>query len=123
MVAFITFRSVEYLRLTLYAIGISVGGCIPLMGLPGALYYMLVAPVLLLTPLPRIDQIGDGAWPFALYMTVLVPVFLPVAVALARNVLPAFGLPLWVRVAILLYIWALLVAAFVLSGVKKPNVS
>lgn len=109
----------DYLKLSLYAIGVAFLGCIPLMGLPGALYYMCVAPVLLLTSLPRLDEIGDGAWPFALYMTVLVPLFLPIAVALARNVVPAWGLPLWLRVGILLYIWAVIVAVFVLSGVRK----
>lgn len=88
-----------------------VGGLVVL-GIPGAIYAVVTAPVAeLLRGLPAGSLLsGDRAWPLAIVMTLAVPPALPVAVWLVGWLRPAAG---WVEAAAWVvggvYLWALAV--------------
>ena len=88
-----------------------VGGLVVL-GIPGAIYAVVTAPVAeLLRGLPAGSLLsGDRAWPLAIVMTLAVPPALPLAVWLVGWMRPAAG---WVEAAAWVvggvYLWALAV--------------
>lgn len=88
-----------------------VGGLVVL-GIPGAIYAVVTAPVAeLLRGLPAGSLLsGDRAWPLAIVMTLAVPPALPLAVWLVGWLRPAAG---WVEAAAWVvggaYLWALAV--------------
>ncbi|MBJ3784757.1 hypothetical protein [Devosia sediminis] len=96
------------------AVILIVGG-MALLGLPGAIYALVTAPVAeALRGLPQGSLIeGDRAWPMAIWMTMVVPPALPLAVWLRQWLRPEAG---WLEatgwVAIGVYLWAL---AFMLA--------
>lgn len=83
-----------------------------LLGLPGAIYAVVTAPVAeLLRGLPAGSLLtGDRAWPLAIVMTLAVPPALPLAVWLVGWLRPAAG---WFEAAAWVvggvYLWALAV--------------
>jgi hypothetical protein len=93
------------------AVILVVGG-MALLGLPGAIYALLTAPVVeALRGLPQGSLlVGDNAWPIAILMTLAVPPALPLAVWLRATLRPAAG---WLEatgwVALGVYLWALVV--------------
>jgi hypothetical protein len=88
-----------------------VGGLVVL-GIPGAVYAVVTAPVVeLLRGLPAGSLLsGDRAWPLAIVMTLAVPPALPLAVWLVGWLRPAAG---WIETAAWvvggIYLWALAV--------------
>lgn len=92
--------------------GILMFGGIALLGVPGAIYASMTAPVaeLIRGLRPGTMLIGDGAWPIALVMTLAVPPALPLAIWMVDAVRPRAG---WVEAAALVvggvYLWALAV--------------
>jgi thiosulfate reductase cytochrome b subunit len=88
-----------------------VGGLVVL-GIPGAIYAVVTAPVAeLLRGLPAGSLLsGDRAWPLAIVMTLAVPPALPLAVWLVGWLRPAAG---WLEAAAWVvggvYLWALAV--------------
>ncbi|MGV3575907.1 MAG: hypothetical protein ACO1O4_12345 [Devosia sp.] len=92
--------------------GILMFGGIALLGIPGALYASVTAPVaeLIRGLRPGTLLIGDGAWPIALVMTLAVPPALPLALVLREKVWPDAGwmqATAWVVGGV--YLWALAV--------------
>ncbi|CAN7160664.1 hypothetical protein [Devosia sp. LjRoot3] len=88
-----------------------VGGLVVL-GIPGAIYAVVTAPVAeLLRGLPAGSLLGgDRAWPLAIVMTLAVPPALPLAVWLVGWLRPVAG---WIEAAAWVvggvYLWALAV--------------
>jgi hypothetical protein len=76
------------------AVLFAVGGVL-LLGLPGAVVYELCAPWVRLMLGPRFTELGDGAWPAAIVITLAWPASLVVAYALANG--PLRGRGRWVR--------------------------
>lgn len=92
--------------------GILMLGGLVILGLPGAVYASLTAPIAeLLRGLPPGSLLsGERAWPLAIVMTLAVPPALPLAVWLVGLLRPAAGwieATAWVVGAI--YLWALAV--------------
>lgn len=65
---------------------LAIGGNVPLLGIPGALWLEVASPVAGLFTDARMA--GDAAWPAAIIVTFLWPWFLPAAYLLAMAVLP-----------------------------------
>lgn len=107
----------SYLALAGIALATMTLGCIPLMGLPGALALACIQPVLGLLGVASLDNLGDRAWPAALFLTLLIPPSLPVGFAIARNLVPAsWHLPTWLVVAVVMYVWSCAVGYALLAG-------
>lgn len=96
----------------LVAAGILMVGGLVLLGIPGAVYASLTAPIAeILRGLPPGSLLtGDRAWPLAIVMTLAVPPALPLAVWLVSWLRPAAG---WIETAAWVvggvYLWALAV--------------
>lgn len=100
------------LVVALVVAGILMVGGLAILGLPGAIYAVVTAPVAeLLRGLPAGSLLsGDRAWPLAIMMTLAVPPALPLAVWMVGWLRPAAG---WVEATAWviggIYLWALAV--------------
>lgn len=72
------------------AVLLAIGGVL-LLGIPGALVYELCVPWVRLTLGGRFTELGDGAWPAAIVITLTWPASLVVAYALANGPLRGRG--------------------------------
>lgn len=89
-----------------------IAGGMALLGLPGGIYAIVTAPVAeALRGLPPGSLLdGERAWPMAIWMTMVVPPALPLAVLLRAKLRPDAGWPettAWVGLGV--YLWALIV--------------
>jgi hypothetical protein len=69
---------------------LSLGGIL-LLGIPGAIVYELCAPWVRLMLGPRFTDLGDGAWPAAIVITLAWPASLVAAYAIANGPLRRRG--------------------------------
>jgi hypothetical protein len=90
------------LRVTAVAAAVSVLGVMPLMGIPGAVVYEVSAPWVRLLLGEGYADLGDGAWPAAIILTLTWPSSLVVAYAAAYG--PLRHRSAWIRWAALLLI-------------------
>ncbi len=79
------------------AVAIAVVGVVPLMGIPGAVVYELSAPWVRLLLGAGYRELGDGAWPAAILITLVWPSSLVLAYVAVRG--PLRGRSRWLRAA------------------------
>lgn len=89
---------------------LSIGG-IALLGIPGAILYALCAPWVQLMLGPRFTDLGDGAWPAAIVITLAWPASLVIAYALANGPLRRRGrLMRWMTLILVPYAFGVALA-------------
>ena len=96
------------------AVATSVLGVMPLLGIPGAVVYQLAAPCVRLLIGAGYRDLGDGAWPAAIVLTLSWPASLVLAYTAAFG--PLRDAPVWARgtalvlipyaAAVVLALWA-----------------
>ena len=79
------------------AVAIAVLGVVPLVGIPGAVVYELSAPWVRLFLGAGYEDLGDGAWPAAILMTLVWPSSLVLAYVAVRG--PLRRRSRWLRAA------------------------
>lgn len=106
------------------AIGTALFGYIPLMGLPGALAYVIGSPVAALVYGANIHQSikSDAFWPMALYMTLLWPISFVVGYLLGWGVFGGRTLFIkWSVLVVTVLLWAIILTLiFVRIAPKQP---
>jgi hypothetical protein len=117
--AFVAFRRSEAGRerrrgltiVTVLAAVIAILGVMPLMGIPGAVVYELSAPWVRAIQGAGFRELGDGAWPAALVITLTWPWSLVLAYVQANGPLRRRGRVLrWTTMAVLPYLVGILLA-------------
>lgn len=77
------------------AVATSVLGVVPFLGIPGAVVYQLAAPCVRVLLGAGYDDLGDGAWPAAIILTLTWPASLVLAYTVAYG--PLHDGPPWMR--------------------------
>lgn len=77
--------------ITAIVAGVLAIGGMALLGIPGALVYALSVPVVQLVQGARFADLGEGAWPVAILMTLVWPAALVIAYAVANGPLRRRG--------------------------------
>jgi hypothetical protein len=97
--------------ITAVVAGLLALGGIALLGIPGAVIYGVSAPWVQLLMGPRYTDLGDGAWPAALLITLTWPASLLIAYAAANGPLRRRGRALrWAALLLIPYLSGILLA-------------
>ena len=107
------------IKVTFITIAIAILGCIPFMGLPGALILPLSKPSVYLLHGPlafeaATQSLGDKAWPLMIMLTVLWPISIPIAYAVTQKLIG--DLPFFSTGFILPFLFFVLVGATAISS-------
>jgi hypothetical protein len=95
---------------TVLAVLMALGGIL-LLGIPGAVVYELCVPWVRLMLGPRFTELGDGAWPAAIVITLTWPASLVIAYALANGPLRRRGtLVRWITLILIPYAFGVALA-------------
>lgn len=89
---------------------LAVGG-MALLGIPGAVIYGISLPFVQLLMGPRFTELGDGAWPAAILITLMWPASLVIAYAVANGPLRRRGRGVrWLALVLIPYAFGVLLA-------------
>ncbi|HEX6038821.1 hypothetical protein [Longimicrobium sp.] len=115
MVLFLRAPAVRELRrgmiiTAIVAFVLALGG-MALLGIPGAIIYGISAPFVQLLMGARYADLGDGAWPAAIFITLIWPASLVVAYAVANGPLRGRGRGArWMALILIPYAFGVLLA-------------
>jgi hypothetical protein len=99
---------------------LAIGG-MALLGIPGALIYELCAPWVRLMLGARFADLGDGAWPAAIVITLAWPASLVVAYAVANGPLRRRGrLVRWTTMILIPYVFGVALALWAHPSATSP---
>lgn len=107
-------------RVVIISILIAVLGFIPLMGIPGALVFMLAKPFVFLSYGPMAfeafnQSLGDSTWPLMLMLTILWPISIPLAYGLTQKLIGK--LPFWSIEHLIPFCIFVLIGATIISSI------
>ncbi len=116
-------------KIILISIGIAVLGCIPFMGLPGALVILFSKPVIYLLHGPMAyeactQSLGDKAWPLMLGLTILWPLSIPVAYFLSQKIfgeLPFFSVAFFLPFCFFVLLGTSIISSLLLEISLSPK--